>query len=227
SAAGDAFELSGKWNEAAKILNWTSPDGRLEGRWVFKTDDLSEIHRTVKDKGGKTVAEAAGVSRRIASGWVQLFNGKDLSAWRVVGTPANSWQVRDGVLWGSGGETYLVSKQKFAHFHLKAEYRLHPGGDGGILFRADPDDQDLRNRKFKPAGFEMDVTPLDKFTGASTFHSGIVLGSSPQGKWTFGRGPFKADEWLTLDLIVKGNRIEAETEGHPFMSIDPEGLRQT
>jgi hypothetical protein len=63
---GYSFEMTGTWDEAANTLTWTSPDGRLEGRWVMKSDDVREFRHLIKDKDGKVVNEAAGVSRRTA-----------------------------------------------------------------------------------------------------------------------------------------------------------------
>jgi serine/threonine protein kinase len=86
NGGGYAFEMSGAWNEAAKTLTWTSPDGRLEGRWTFKSDDLREFVHLIKDQNGKTVSEAAGVSRRTAPAPVAPFTDADVQ--RIAALPA-------------------------------------------------------------------------------------------------------------------------------------------
>ena len=74
---GYCFELTGTWDKAANTLTWTSPDGRLEGRWVFKSDDLREFRHRVKATDGKVVNETAGVSHRTAAPAIAPFSLHD------------------------------------------------------------------------------------------------------------------------------------------------------
>jgi hypothetical protein len=76
--SGSVTEFTGTWDEAAKTLTWNSADGRLEGRWTFKGDDLREYRHIVKDKDGKVLNEAAGVCRRTASAAVAPFTDADV-----------------------------------------------------------------------------------------------------------------------------------------------------
>jgi hypothetical protein len=62
--AGSVTEFTGTWNEATKTLTWNSADGRLEGRWTFKGDDLREFRYLTKAADGKVVNEAVGKSVR-------------------------------------------------------------------------------------------------------------------------------------------------------------------
>jgi hypothetical protein len=65
---GYAFELRGTWDDAQKALTWKSPDGRLEGSWTFKGDDVREFRHLIKGPDGKVLSDASGVSRRVAAG---------------------------------------------------------------------------------------------------------------------------------------------------------------
>jgi len=65
--SGYFFDGSGTWDEATKTLTWISSGGKLGGRWVFKGDDLREFQHLVKDRDGKILYEATGVSRRVAA----------------------------------------------------------------------------------------------------------------------------------------------------------------
>ena len=159
------------------------------------------------------------------AGWVQLLNGKDLQDWRVVGEPTSSWQIRDGLLWGSGGRTYLVSRRKFPDFHLRAECRINPGGHAGIFYRSDPTDAQLRAGSFRPFGFEVEQTRLDN-GGGNNLVVGLSRNWERQGAQTHGR-PFKADEWLTLDLLVQGDRFHAKPGSSAFPDLRLPTLTQT
>jgi hypothetical protein len=81
------------------------------------------------------------------TGWIQLFNGKDLSGWniKIAGYPLNEnykniFSVSDGILRVSYGQLdsfrgefgHLFTLQTFSHYKLRIEYRFTgnqcPGG---------------------------------------------------------------------------------------------------
>src|SRR5438309_10056437 len=78
-------------------------------------------------------------------GWVQLFNGKNLTGWQTFGGTPATWTVENGILRGAGHDSYLVSERNYANFHLRAEARINPGGGWGMLFRTDPSILPLKN----------------------------------------------------------------------------------
>jgi hypothetical protein len=94
------------------------------------------------DAGEEATGEAgAAMADEAQDGWIPLFDGTDLSAWRGYqrdDMPAG-WQIRDGTLVldpsGDGGD--IVTRAEFADFELELEWRVEPGGNSGIFFRAD------------------------------------------------------------------------------------------
>jgi len=75
---------------------------------------------------------------------IQLFNGKDLSAWQVYLDESGSkmedvWSVKDGILVCKGRPTgYLYTKRDFTSYVLIVEWRWAPGtkpGNSGVLLR--------------------------------------------------------------------------------------------
>jgi hypothetical protein len=73
-----------------------------------------------------------------AAGWKLLFDGKSTEGWRnykktEVGP---GWKIEDGALVrAAGGAGDIVTKDKFAAFELKLEYKISPGGNSGLMFR--------------------------------------------------------------------------------------------
>jgi serine/threonine protein kinase len=69
-----------------------------------------------------------------------LFNGKDLTGWRLDGGDAKAWNVANGelVAWGQDAKSrsFLVTDQIFADFRLRLEFNLSRGARGGIGLRA-------------------------------------------------------------------------------------------
>src|SRR5207248_5518554 len=82
-----------------------------------------------------------GVSRRINTGWVPLFNGKDLTGWKPHPKQAGTWKVVDGILVSTGGPGLLVSKRgDFRNFRLHVEAAVNEKSDeGSVYFRAGTD----------------------------------------------------------------------------------------
>ena len=72
-----------------------------------------------------------------AGEWVSLFNGKDLTGWKVYNGKPEVWGVESGVLYckGSGGG-WLMTEKEFADFELRFEFRLAKMGNSGVALRA-------------------------------------------------------------------------------------------
>jgi hypothetical protein len=73
---------------------------------------------------------------------IALFNGKDLTGWRLVESGAvNGWSVQDGVLINrpdkDSGRHYgnLRTEREFEDFNLKLEVKVPKGGNSGIYLR--------------------------------------------------------------------------------------------
>ena len=71
------------------------------------------------------------------AGFVQLFNGKDLTGWKTHPNGPSSWRVEKGVLTASGpGISYLFTQRAdYKDFHVRAEAKINDGGNSGIFCR--------------------------------------------------------------------------------------------
>jgi len=65
--------------------------------------------------------------------WTTLFDGKSLDAFNKVGTA--NWSVADGAVQASSGAGYLVTKQAYGNFELKAEFWVDGPANSGIFIR--------------------------------------------------------------------------------------------
>ncbi|MEO1530086.1 MAG: DUF1080 domain-containing protein, partial [Planctomycetota bacterium] len=76
---------------------------------------------------------------------IELFNGHDLSGWRLAReTQRNGWRAEDGVLVnetpktdfsGYGEFGNLVSEREFTDFRLELEYNIPKSGNSGVYLR--------------------------------------------------------------------------------------------
>ncbi len=133
---------------------------------------------------GKPVPEVAN-----ADGWLPLFDGTTLSGWTTVGP--NLWQVKDGVVIGTGPVSHLFSPNLYTNLEFKAEVRLNHSGNSGMYIRV------ARGPGF-PRGYEAQV----ENTSPDPQRTGSLYGFSPV------REQLVADDtWWTQTVVAVGNHI--------------------
>src|SRR4051794_15682305 len=84
-------------------------------------------------------------------GWVQLFNGKDLTGWKVYPKGTGKWKVEDGAIVGSGPASHLFSERgDYKNFHFRVECMINDKGNSGQYVRT-------KFEKGFPTGFEAQI----------------------------------------------------------------------
>jgi hypothetical protein len=152
---------------------------------------------------------AAGNLIAADQGFRPLFNGKDLTGWKLRNPGGTaSWSVKDGVLVNdvSGGKhgTDLVSEQKFSDFVLRYEYKIAKRANSGVYLRGRHEIQVLddyeRGQPTKGGnGAIYQIAPVSKFA------------SKP------------ADEWQTAEATIKGDKVSLILNGekvHDNVTVD-------
>jgi uncharacterized protein (TIGR03067 family) len=139
------------------------------------------------------------------TGWVQLFNGKNLTGWEQHPKPSAVWAVEDGVLVGRGDNHYLLSKRKdYQNFHLRVQAQINAQGNSGVLFRCRPaiaPDQ---------PGYEAEILNAPTFTRTGS----LFRWPSAEPILQRFEGPLRlADTWFTLEVIARGDRLTVKRNG--------------
>ncbi len=85
------------------------------------------------DSAAGSVSAAA-----IDTTWRTLVDGKSTDAWRGYKTQAfpSSWHLADGTLTKSGSADDLISRDEFGDFELTWDWKVAPGGNAGVFYRA-------------------------------------------------------------------------------------------
>ena len=72
------------------------------------------------------------------SAWVTLFDGKTLDNFNKIGDA--NWRVEDGAIVADKGNGFLVSKNSYGDYQIRAEFWVEPDSNSGIFIRcADPE----------------------------------------------------------------------------------------
>jgi hypothetical protein len=169
----------------------------------------------------------ASVAReKSTDGWVQLFNGKDLTGWKTHSDQPGRWTVEQGELVGStaGGPIshFYSERGDFADFHLRVEAKINKGGDSGVHFRCTSFlEFDLRpvNAEGKqPLGYEANIAKSTATTGGTGSH--WQLGAKNQ---TFHKPgfdiPIDPDTWFAMEVLVLGNHITTKVNGQTVVDF--------
>lgn len=162
------------------------------------------------EEGASPAAEAAGE-------WEVLFDGTDLGRWRGYRSDEvpSGWRIEDGVLafvpGGDGGD--IVTMDTYGDFELELEWRVAPGSNSGIFYRATEEEDYIFM-----TGAEMQV--LD--------NAGHADGQSPltSAGSNFGLYPAEPDatrpvgEWNRVRIVARGPRVEHWLNGRRVASYE-------
>src|SRR5262245_35028400 len=153
-------------------------------------------------------------------GFKPLFNGKDLSGWRVnVGGNLKVWGAEKGVLFvnGSGGG-WLMTDEEFSDFELRLEFKLPKAGNSGVALRCA-----LKGNPHLEAGMEIQLLDdpwyLDEKNYKSlkpTQKTGSIYGIVPPSKDALKR----VGEWNQMRITAKGPRITVELNGEQIVAAN-------
>jgi len=73
-----------------------------------------------------------------SSGWIALFDGKNLDNFNQIGTA--NWHIEDGAVVADKGNGFLVTKNTYTDYQLRAEFWIDDVANSGIFIRCtDPE----------------------------------------------------------------------------------------
>jgi hypothetical protein len=131
-------------------------------------------------------------------GFVQLFNGKDLTGWKTHPKDKAKWEVKDGVLVGSGQVGHLFSERgDYENFVYRVEAKINDHGNSGQYFRT-------QFGPSFPSGYEAQInsTHRDPVKTGSLYNFVAVKDML-----------VKPDEWFTQEVTAVGNHIIIKVNG--------------
>jgi Domain of Unknown Function (DUF1080) len=131
-------------------------------------------------------------------GWVVLLDGKNIDQFNKVGDA--NWRVEDGAVVADKGNGFLVSKEKYGDFQLRAEFWVGPETNSGIFIRC---------------------TDLEKITPTTAYEVNI-WDDRPEKDYGTGAivGVAKVDpmpratgQWNTYEITAKGTTFTVVMNG--------------
>jgi hypothetical protein len=149
-------------------------------------------------------------------GFVSLFDGKSLDGWQRYdgSTPGAQWVVEDGALHlkgGGGGD--LATVEQYGDFILELEWKVAPGSNSGIIYRARPGDPApyMSGPEYQILDDSRHNDGRNPKTSAASFYALVA----PEGKRLKPVG-----EWNTARLVVQGTKVEHWVNGQKVVELD-------
>ena len=175
---------------------------------------LSMLAACAWAQGGRTPNTLSPEEQK--DGFVLLFDGTSLDHW-VVRTGQTTWKVADGAVRSdsSAAGATLLTKEDYANYILKAEFRAHPQVNSGIMLRQS------RPGAATPGGYELQIR--DK-TG--TFPSGDFMTASIVN---VGKAPADArilpGQWNTFEITMNADHMIVVYNGRKVVDARDSRLR--
>ena len=126
---------------------------------------------------------------------IDLFNGKDLAGWKVMGD--NQWVVIEGILISPRSGANLVSEQKFQDFKVEVEFRYPEGSNSGLYLRGRYEVQIIDSKGQSPS----DIL----FGGVYGFLTPNQMAAKSAG------------EWQKYEITLIGRRVTIIANGIPVI----------
>jgi hypothetical protein len=145
------------------------------------------------------------------SGWVALFNGKDLSGWRNNGQ--EKWIVENGTIYCESTANkygYLTTEKTYKDFDLRLKFKSEANGNSGVFLRSRITGT---NPETGPdiEGMQVEVDPsVGKHTGGLYESGGRGWVMQPSAE---GEKALKPGQWNDLEASAHGNHLVTYLNG--------------
>ncbi|MBI4888338.1 MAG: DUF1080 domain-containing protein [Acidobacteria bacterium] len=149
------------------------------------------------------VLAVATLAGQAGGGWVSM---QSLDRWNPVGTV--NWKVVGRELWSTNGNGFLVSKQSYANFQIRAEFWVSPDANSGIFIRcADP------AKVGAAACYEVNIydTRPDP-----AFRTGAIVDVARPADMTINTG----NKWNSYEITARGTHLTVRLNGKTTVDTD-------
>ena len=147
---------------------------------------------------------------------VSLFNGKDLTGWKIYGT--EKWYVEDGLLICESGPDkeygYLGTERTFKDFELTVEFKQEADGNSGVFFRSSIEGTVI-------TGWQAEVAPPGHNTGGiyESYGRGWLIKPDPEKDKAL-----KMGDWNTMTVKAVGDKVTTWLNGQQMIEIVDEKI---
>jgi 3-keto-disaccharide hydrolase len=185
---------------------------------MSSTSSAPTTATTTATTTGTTAATAtsSGSASTPDTSWRTLVGGNaTTTAWRGYKTQAfpSNWKVVGDTLTKSGSADDLISRDEFGDFELTWDWKLDPGGNAGIFYRASEEYD-----KIYWSGTEYQLLDDAKQPDGK---SRLTSAGSAYGLYPSPKGFVKpANQWNSSRIVARGPHVEHWLNGHKVVEYE-------
>jgi hypothetical protein len=152
----------------------------------------------------------------VPEGFQPLFNGKDLTGWKVHDGQMTSWGAENGILYTSGSKGgWLMTEKEYSDFEIRLEFKVPEKGNSGVALRAP--------LKGNPAYEGMEIQILDDVWHKEhlkglkrTQLTGSIYDVVPPAKEVLK----PIGQWNSYRIIAKGRKVSVDLNGTEIVNAN-------
>jgi hypothetical protein len=133
------------------------------------------------------------------SGWKVLFDGSNANNFEPIGN-ANWRMLEGGILQADVGSGFLVTKEEYGDFELRAEFWVDATANSGVFIRATDPAKVTGTNAYEVNIFDTRPDP--------SFGTGAIVGVAKVSPM-----PRAADRWNTYEITAKGGEFTVILNG--------------
>ena len=146
------------------------------------------------------------------TGWITLFDGKSLDNWSAIGNA--NWRIEDGAVVADKGQGFLVSKNSYTDFQIRAEFWVSDDANSGVFIRC-TNPNDVSGKSAYEVNI-FDQRPEAEYgTGAIPGVAKVVPMPKAGGKWNVYEITAKGPKFT---VILNGQKTVDNAEDNKFAS---------
>ncbi len=159
------------------------------------------------------------------TGWVNLFNGKNLDGWEQHGGSAKYRIEADQIIGNSvpnTGNSFLCTKRDYTNFVLEVEFKVQSGLNSGVQIRSHvfdkPTEVKDKEKTIKIAagrvhGYQVEIDPSARAWSGGIYDEGRRGWLNNLKENEPARKAFKAGEWNKYRIEAKGDSLKTWING--------------
>ncbi len=141
----------------------------------------------------------------MGGGWVTLLDGSSMAGWTPIG--AGNWSLSEGTVQGSNGTAgFLLSKDSYSDFEIRAEFWADDKANSGIFIRC-------QDRSTVTADNSYEVNIFDQRPDPSYGTAAIVNIAKVVPM------PKAGGRWNTFEITAKGDQLVVVFNGQKTVDV--------
>jgi len=132
------------------------------------------------------------------SGWTSLFDGKSLDNFNKVGDA--NWRIEDDAVVADKGTGFLVTKNSYGDFQLRAEFWADEDANSGIYIRLSDPNKVTAENSYEVNIYDKRPEPI--------YGTGAIVGLAKVGPM-----PKAAGKWNIYEISAKGPEFSVVLNG--------------